>query len=105
MIVYGATKAAVRSLARTFTNELKGKGPRVNVLAPGPIQTDGFYASIGHSEEIAKFVGGVVPIGRMGSSSEIAKAAVFLASEDSSFVAGTEFFVDGGVNGVGASLG
>ena len=100
MSVYGATKAAVRSFARTFTTELHGDGPRINVISPGPIDTEGFRKATQNDPENRKATIATVPIGRMGEPQEIARAAVFLASDDSSFVAGAEFFVDGGVNGV-----
>lgn len=98
--VYNATKAAVRSFARTWTNELKDRQIRVNVVSPGPIDTPAIAAITGNNpdaEEAFKtqVVAGV-PLGRMGSSDEIAKAVVFLASDDSSYVAGVELFVDGG---------
>ncbi len=99
MSVYGATKAAVRSFARTFTAELKS-GPRVNVISPGPIYTAGNAATLAGNPDVVKFVTGMVPLGRIGEGIDIAKAAVFLASEDSSFIAGVELFVDGGVNAV-----
>ena len=99
MSVYGATKAALRSFARTFTAELKGNGPRVNVLSPGPIHTAGNAAAMSN-KEILQAVTGMVPLGRIGEPSDIGKVAVFLASDDSSFVAGAELFVDGGVNAV-----
>jgi NAD(P)-dependent dehydrogenase (short-subunit alcohol dehydrogenase family) len=100
MSVYGATKATVRSFARSFTAELKGLGPRVNVISPGPIDTPGNAATLGAVKEVREYVTNMVPITRIGKGSEIAKAAVFLASGDSSFVAGVELFVDGGVNAV-----
>ena len=100
MAVYGATKAAVRSFARTFTAELKGSGPRVNVMSPGPIDTAGNAATLGSIKEVREYVTNMVPISRIGKGSDIAKAAVFLASNDSSFVAGVELFVDGGINAV-----
>ena len=100
MSVYGATKAAVRSLARTFTAELKGVGPRVNVLSPGPIHTAGNAATLGSIQQVVDYVTGMVPRGRIGEGNDIGKVAVFLASDDSGFVAGTELFVDGGVNAV-----
>jgi NAD(P)-dependent dehydrogenase (short-subunit alcohol dehydrogenase family) len=99
MSVYGATKAAVRSFARTFTAELKGTGPRVNVLSPGPILTAGNAAEFGN-EDVHRFITGLVPLGRIGNSREIGKVAVFLASEESSYVAGVELFVDGGISAV-----
>ena len=100
MSVYGATKAAVRSFARTFTADLKGVGPRVNVISPGPIDTAGNASTMGAIKEVRDYITNMVPITRIGKGSDIAKAAVFLASDDSSFVAGVELFVDGGVNAV-----
>lgn len=98
--VYNATKAAVRSFARTWTNELKDRKIRVNVVSPGPIRTPAI-AAINNNDAAAQeaFEKGItagVPLGRMGESDEIAKAVVFLASDDSSYVAGVELFVDGG---------
>ncbi len=98
--VYGATKAAVRSFARTFTAELKGTGPRMNVISPGPIDTHGNAATLGANQQVREFVTGMVPLGRIGQGDDIGKVAVFLASDDSAFVAGVELFVDGGVNAV-----
>ena len=100
MAVYGGTKATVRSFARTFTAELKGVGPRVNVISPGPIDTAGNAATLGNIKEVREYVTNMVPITRIGKGSDIAKAAVFLASDDSSFVAGVELFVDGGINAI-----
>ena len=91
--VYNASKAAIRSFARTWTVDLKGRNIRVNVLSPGPINTP-ILAPLA-KEAIAQFVS-VVPMGRIGEADEIAKVAVFLASDDSSFVSGIELFVDGG---------
>ncbi|WP_028221612.1 SDR family NAD(P)-dependent oxidoreductase [Paraburkholderia oxyphila] len=91
--VYGASKAAVRNFVRAWTVELKDRRIRSNVLSPGPIDTpitDGQPADI-----IAKMVS-TIPMGRMGEADEVAKAALFLASDDSSFVTGIELFVDGG---------
>ncbi len=97
--VYNATKAAVRSFARTWTNELKDRKIRVNVVSPGPIETPAISGLARSEEEVnqlrATIIAGI-PLGRMGTSDELAKAVVFLASEDSSFVAGVELFVDGG---------
>ena len=100
MSVYGATKAAVRSFARTFTAELRGSGPRVNVISPGPIHTAGNAATLAGNKDVLQAVTGMVPLGRVGEGSDIGKVAVFLASDDSGFVAGVELFVDGGVNAV-----
>src|SRR2546421_6935964 len=97
--VYAATKAAVRSFARTWTTDLKARRIRVNAISPGPIDTEGLRELLGSAQagqDRLKSISSVVPMGRMGSPDEIAKAAIFLASEDSSFVTGIEFFVDGG---------
>ena len=99
MSVYSATKAAVRNFARGWSADLKGRGIRVNVISPGPILTPGMTRLNENEEKQRAFEEGLaagVPLGRIGDPDEIAKAAVFLASEDSSFVAGTELFVDGG---------
>jgi NAD(P)-dependent dehydrogenase (short-subunit alcohol dehydrogenase family) len=91
--VYGATKAAIRNFVRAWTIELKDRRIRSNVLSPGPTETP----LVDHQppEAIARIVS-TIPMGRMGSPEEIAKAALFLASDDSSFVSGIELFVDGG---------
>ena len=98
--VYSATKAAVRSFARTWTIDLKGRGIRVNAISPGPIDTPGIN-NMGltgeQTEEFKKNIVATVPMGRMGDPDEIAKAALFLASDDSSYVTGVELFVDGGM--------
>jgi NAD(P)-dependent dehydrogenase (short-subunit alcohol dehydrogenase family) len=91
--VYGATKAALRSFVRTWTSDLKDRHIRSNVICPGPTDTpviDGQPA-----DAIARIVS-TIPMGRMGDPGEIAKAALFLASDDSSFITGIELFVDGG---------
>ncbi len=100
MAVYGGTKAAVRSFARTFTAELKGVGPRVNIISPGPIDTAGNASTLGSIKEVREYMTNMVPRNRIGEGNDVGKAAVFLASDDSSFVAGVELFVDGGVNAV-----
>jgi len=92
--VYSATKAAVRSFARSFTVDLKDRRIRVNAISPGPIDTP---ALDGLGTDLKKGLVGAVPMGRLGSPDEIAKAVVFLASDDSSFVTGIELFVDGGM--------
>ena len=92
--VYNATKAAVRSFARTWTNDLKSRKIRVNVISPGPIDTP-LLGEV--PEETKAHFASLVPLGRIGESDEIAKAAVFLASDDSSYVSGAELFVDGGM--------
>lgn len=97
--VYSATKAAVRSFARTWTNELRGRHIRVNALSPGHIDTPIFEgwqqgeALIEMKQELAKNV----PLGRLGDPDEIAKAVAFLASDEASYISGIELFVDGGV--------
>jgi NAD(P)-dependent dehydrogenase (short-subunit alcohol dehydrogenase family) len=97
--VYSATKAAIRSFARTWILDLKERKIRVNAISPGPIDTpglDGLGQTAGVGEQLKATLVASVPMGRMGTPDEIAKAAVFLASDDSSFVTGTEVFVDGG---------
>jgi NAD(P)-dependent dehydrogenase (short-subunit alcohol dehydrogenase family) len=97
--VYAATKAAIRSFARTWTTDLKQRKIRVNVVSPGPIQTEGMEGLLG-SGEIGQArreqISVGVPLGRMGRPEEIANAVVFLASDEASFVTASEFFVDGG---------
>ena len=98
--VYSATKAAVRSFARSWTTDLKKRKIRVNVISPGPIETpilDGLAETKEQRQGIVDHLTAMVPLGRIGQPDEIGKAAVFLASDDSSYVAGAELFVDGGV--------
>jgi NAD(P)-dependent dehydrogenase (short-subunit alcohol dehydrogenase family) len=98
--VYSATKAAVRSFARTWTTDLKDRRIRVNAVSPGATDTPGLSDLLASSEtgqERFKMISNSVPLGRLGTPDEIAKAVVFLASDDSSYVTGTELFVDGGV--------
>ena len=98
--VYSATKAAVRSFARTWTTDLKGRGIRVNAVSPGSIDTPGFGELIASSEagqQRLKMLTTMVPVGRLGTADEVAKAVVFLASSDSSYITGAELFVDGGL--------
>jgi NAD(P)-dependent dehydrogenase (short-subunit alcohol dehydrogenase family) len=97
--VYSATKAAVRSFARTWTTDLKEKRIRVNVVSPGTIDTPGLNELLSSTEagqQRAKMISTAVPLGRLGKPEEIARAVVFLASDDSSYITGTELFVDGG---------
>ena len=97
--VYSATKAAIRSFARTWTTDLKDRHIRVNVVSPGAIDTPGLNELLASSqvgEQRRKMISPSVPLGRLGTPDEIAKAVVFLASDDSSYVAGVELFVDGG---------
>ena len=98
--IYSATKAAVRSFARSWTTDLKDRKIRVNAISPGPIDTPAIAGLMKTEEEVQQFKAGMVagvPLGRMGEGDDIAKAAVFLASEDSSFITGIELFVDGGM--------
>jgi NAD(P)-dependent dehydrogenase (short-subunit alcohol dehydrogenase family) len=96
--VYSATKAAVRNFARNWILDLKGTGIRVNVLSPGPTKTPGLVGLVPPDQEQALLdsFAAKLPIGRVAEPDEIGKAAVFLASDDSSFVTGIELFVDGG---------
>ena len=98
--VYAATKAALRSFARTWAVDLKGKNIRVNVVSPGTVVTPGYQNELGLSDEqIEAFVAqaaSTTPLGRAGTPDEIARAVVFLASDDSSYVTGADLFVDGG---------
>jgi len=97
--VYSATKAAVRSFARTWTTDLKDRRIRVNAVSPGPIDTPGLselLASSETGEQRKKMISTTVPLGRFGRSEEIAKAVIFLASDDASYITGVELFVDGG---------
>jgi NAD(P)-dependent dehydrogenase (short-subunit alcohol dehydrogenase family) len=98
--VYSATKAAVRSFARSWTVDLKHRKIRVNAISPGPIDTPGVNGLAQTKEQIEQIKTSLVasvPMGRMGSSDEIAKVVSFLASDDSSYVTGIELFVDGGM--------
>lgn len=97
--IYAATKAAIRSLARTLTSELSARGIRVNAVAPGLIDTD-LIRKVGLSEEqieqINKQAHAQIPLARSGSADEVARTVLFLASEDSGYVSGVELTVDGG---------
>jgi NAD(P)-dependent dehydrogenase (short-subunit alcohol dehydrogenase family) len=98
--VYSATKAAVRSFARTWTTDLKDRRIRVNAVSPGSIDTPGLSDLLASSEtgqQRWKMLFNSVPLGRLGTPDEIAKAVVFLASDDSGYITGTELFVDGGI--------
>lgn len=92
--VYGATKAAVRSLARTWANELAPRNIRVNVVAPGPTDTAMMAAA---SDAVRATLATLIPLGRMARADEVASAALFLASDQSSFITGAELPVDGGM--------
>jgi NAD(P)-dependent dehydrogenase (short-subunit alcohol dehydrogenase family) len=94
-----ATKAAVRSFARTLTTDLKDRRIRVNAVSPGVIDTPGLEGVMASSEtgrQLGQMISGAAPLGRFGTPDEIAKAVVFLASDDSSYITGTELSVDGG---------
>jgi NAD(P)-dependent dehydrogenase (short-subunit alcohol dehydrogenase family) len=99
--VYSATKAAVRSFARTWAVDLKERKIRVNAISPGVVPTPGYNTSLGlTNEQVDQFVQnslGGIPLGRAGTTDEIAKAVLFLVSDDSSYVNGIELFVDGGL--------
>jgi NAD(P)-dependent dehydrogenase (short-subunit alcohol dehydrogenase family) len=98
--VYNATKAAVRSFARSWTSDLKERKIRVNAISPGPIETP-IFDKIGlgkeESNHVINSLVSQVPLGRMGQAQEIASAAVFLASDESSFITGVDLSVDGGL--------
>ncbi|BBA95248.1 putative short chain dehydrogenase [Actinacidiphila reveromycinica] len=101
--VYGASKAAIRSFARTWANELRGRGIRVNTISPGPITTPGLNGLAPDEEQAAQLretLAAGVPLGRMGRPEEVASLALFLATAESSFITGTEMYVDGGANQV-----
>jgi NAD(P)-dependent dehydrogenase (short-subunit alcohol dehydrogenase family) len=99
--VYGATKAAIRSFARGWCVDLKEQNIRVNAISPGIVPTPGYNTSLGFTDEqVEQFVQsslGNIPLGRPGTTDEIAKAVLFLASDYSSYVNGIELFVDGGL--------
>ncbi|VWD57308.1 short-chain dehydrogenase [Burkholderia lata] len=98
--VYAATKAALRSFARTWASDLKGRDIRVNVVAPGAVVTPAYKTELGMSDEqidaYREEVAETTPLGRVGTPDEIAKAVSFLASDDASYITGIEMFVDGG---------
>ncbi|HEY2452930.1 MAG TPA: SDR family oxidoreductase [Scandinavium sp.] len=97
--VYAASKAAILSLARTLSGELHTRGVRVNGLSPGPTETPalGKLGTGLGEEKLREEIRQLVPIGRLGTALELAKAAVFLASDESAYVVGTDLLVDGGV--------
>lgn len=98
--VYSASKAAVRNLARSWAIDLKGTGIRVNVVSPGPVRTPGLVGLVGddpdHQQAFLDDFSSAIPLGRVGEPEEIAAAALFLASDEASFVNGSELFADGG---------
>ncbi|WP_425501884.1 SDR family oxidoreductase [Saccharibacillus deserti] len=96
--VYGGTKAALRQMARNWISDLKGTGIRLNVLSPSFVHTPAYTDLFGEAPDgVPASVQDVVPMSRLGTTEEIASAAMFLASEESSYVNGIELFVDGGV--------
>ena len=99
--VYAASKAALISLGKTLSGELVARGVRVNTVSPGPIQTP-LYGKLGFSDaqlqEVAGAIQGQIPTGRFGTPSEVAKAVVFLASDESAFTVGAELVIDGGMS-------
>lgn len=100
--VYAASKAAILSLARTLSGELKAKGIRVNGLSPGPTETPAL-SKLGNGasdQPLRDEIRALVPVGRLGSTLELAKAAVFLASDESAFMVGSELLMDGGVKNI-----
>lgn len=98
--VYGASKAALQSLIRTLSGELIGRGIRLNAVSPGPVSTP-LYGKLGFSEtdlkHVAESIKGLVPAGRFGTPSEIAKTVVFLASDEAAYMVGSEIMIDGGM--------
>ncbi|MET7457067.1 SDR family oxidoreductase [Streptomyces sp. NPDC005574] len=96
--VYAASKAATRSFARTWANELKARGIRVNTVTPGPTDTPALSALTPAPEQFKEHLAARVPLGRLGRPEEIAAAVTFLASEQSSFITGSSLYVDGGLN-------
>lgn len=96
--VYGGSKAALRQMARSWIMDLKGTGIRLNVLSPGGVHTPAYDDMFGEAvDQVLKSAKNTVPLSRMGKTEEIADAVMFLASEESSYVNGTELFVDGGM--------
>ena len=94
--IYSATKAAIRSFARTWTTDLKSNGIRVNVVSPGMVLTPAMQTYLQNNAGAEEWIHQAIPFGRLAQTEEISKAVLFLASEESSFVGGEELFVDGG---------
>lgn len=98
--IYAATKAALRSMVRTWVSDLRGRGIRVNIIAPGTIVTPGYKSELGLNDEqieaLVKQASEAAPLGRVGQPDEVAKAVSFLASDDASYITGVELFIDGG---------
>lgn len=99
MSIYGGTKAAIRNMVRSWVAELKGTGIRINILSPGPTNTDSLRKAFGdHAEEGLAYLTAKSPLGRIGEPEEIAAAVAFLASDDASYINGVELFADGGAS-------
>jgi NAD(P)-dependent dehydrogenase (short-subunit alcohol dehydrogenase family) len=99
MSIYGATKAAVRNMVRSWVAELKGSGIRLNIVSPGPTNTDSLREAFGgKAEEGLAFLTAKSPLGRIGEPEEIASAVAFLASDEASYINGVELFADGGAS-------
>lgn len=99
MSIYGATKAAVRNMVRSWIVELKGSGIRMNILSPGPTNTSSLRAAFGdHAEDGLAFLQAKSPLNRIGEASEIASAVAFLAGDQASYINGVELFADGGAS-------
>lgn len=94
--VYSATKAAIRSFARTWTTDLKSRGIRVNVVSPGMVLTPAMQTYLQNNAGAEEWMTQAIPFGRLGQTEEIAKTVLFLASDESSFIGGEELLVDGG---------
>jgi NAD(P)-dependent dehydrogenase (short-subunit alcohol dehydrogenase family) len=94
--VYSATKAAIRAFARSWILDLQPRHIRVNVVSPGPVNTPGLNEFVQDNEEIKANIAATVPLKRLGTPDDIAKAVSFLASDESSYINGIELFVDGG---------
>ncbi len=94
--VYSATKAAIRSFARTWTIDLKSRGIRVNVVSPGMVLTPAMKTYLQNNDGAEEWMKGAIPFGRLAEADEVSKAVMFLASNESSFVGGAELMVDGG---------
>ena len=95
-LVYNAAKAAVRSMARSFAGELAERGIRANAISPGPTETKGFTDFVNDDDDVRRGIIANIPLGHIGKPSEIAAVALFLASDESSFVTGAEVITDGG---------
>lgn len=99
MSIYGGTKAAIRNMVRSWVTELKGTGIRINILSPGPTNTDSLREAFGNkAEEGLAFLTNKSPLGRIGEPEEIASAVAFLASDAASYINGVELFADGGAS-------